>query len=110
MRARRPCHGWLRNHPGQGGPVAVSARDHGLYGVLDRWHAAADAARRGGATPGAGDARLQAYGMGPEGAGRFLAAADPGEFVHARVNLHNREVSIDPIEPPAVARAFTARG
>jgi hypothetical protein len=29
--------------------------------VLDRWHAAADAARHGGATPGAGDARLQAY-------------------------------------------------
>jgi hypothetical protein len=24
--------GWLRNHPGQGGPVAVSARDHGSYG------------------------------------------------------------------------------
>src|SRR5580700_8443023 len=32
MRARRPCQGWLRNHPGQDGPVAVSARDHGSYG------------------------------------------------------------------------------
>jgi hypothetical protein len=29
--------------------------------VLDRWHAAGDAARRGGAAPGAGDARLPAY-------------------------------------------------
>ena len=28
----------------------------------------------------------------------------PGTFVHARVNLHNREVTIDPVEPPAVAR------
>jgi hypothetical protein len=28
----------------------------------------------------------------------------PGTFVHARVNLHNREVSIDAVEPPAVAR------
>ena len=27
----------------------------------------------------------------------------PGTFVHARVNLHNREVAIDPVEPPAVA-------
>ena len=28
----------------------------------------------------------------------------PGTFVHARVNLHNRDVTIDPVEPPAVAR------
>jgi hypothetical protein len=27
----------------------------------------------------------------------------PGTFVHARVNLHNRDVTIDPVEPPAVA-------
>jgi hypothetical protein len=29
----------------------------------------------------------------------------PGTFVHARVNLHNREreLTIDPVEPPAVA-------
>src|SRR5580693_8217898 len=32
MRARRPCQGWLRNHPGPGGPVAVSARDYGSSG------------------------------------------------------------------------------
>ena len=37
----------------------------------------------------------------PAGAWRLLT---PGTFVHARVNLHNREVSIDPVEPPAVAR------
>jgi hypothetical protein len=24
----------------------------------------------------------------------------PGTFVHVRVNLHNREVAIDPAEPP----------
>ena len=28
----------------------------------------------------------------------------PGTFVHARVNLHNREAAIHPAEPPAVAR------
>jgi hypothetical protein len=28
----------------------------------------------------------------------------PGTFVRARVNLHNREVTIHPVEPPAVAR------
>ena len=37
----------------------------------------------------------------PAGAWRLLT---PGTFVHARVNLHNREVTIDPVEPPAVAR------
>lgn len=34
----------------------------------------------------------------------------PGTFVHAQVNLHNREVTIHPVEPPAVARAFTGLG
>jgi hypothetical protein len=34
----------------------------------------------------------------------------PGTFTHVRVNLHNREVTIHPVEPPAVARAFTALG
>jgi hypothetical protein len=38
--------------------------------------------------------------VGPE-SWRRLA---PGTFVHARVNLHNREVTIHPVEPPAVAR------
>ena len=37
----------------------------------------------------------------PAGSWRQLT---PGTFVHARVNLHNREVTIDPVEPPAVAR------
>jgi hypothetical protein len=37
----------------------------------------------------------------PGGSWRLLT---PGTFVHARVNLHNREVSIDLVEPPAVAR------
>ena len=37
----------------------------------------------------------------PAGSWRLLT---PGTFVHARVNLHNREVTIDPVEPPAVAR------
>ena len=37
----------------------------------------------------------------PGGSWRQLT---PGTFVHARVNLHNREVTIDPVEPPAVAR------
>jgi hypothetical protein len=32
----------------------------------------------------------------------------PGTFVHARVNLHNRDVTIDPVEPPAVARPLAA--
>ena len=35
---------------------------------------------------------------------------NPGTFVHARVNLHNREVTIRPVEPPAVARPLTDRG
>jgi hypothetical protein len=30
----------------------------------------------------------------------------PGTFVHARVNLHNREVAIHPVEPRAVARSL----
>ena len=41
----------------------------------------------------------------------------PGTFVHARVNLHNREVIIHPVEPPAMAgqladpgMAFDPRG
>ena len=37
----------------------------------------------------------------PAGSWRLLT---PGTFVHARVNLHNREATIDPVEPPAVAR------
>jgi hypothetical protein len=32
----------------------------------------------------------------------------PGTFVHARVNLHNRDVTIDPVEPPAVAAPLAA--
>ena len=34
----------------------------------------------------------------------------PGTFVHARVNLHNREVSIHPVEPPAMARPLADPG
>jgi hypothetical protein len=34
----------------------------------------------------------------------------PGTFVHAQVNLHNREVSIHPVEPPAVARPLANPG
>jgi hypothetical protein len=37
----------------------------------------------------------------PGGAWRLLK---PGTFVRARVNLYNREVSIHPVEPPAVPR------
>jgi hypothetical protein len=32
----------------------------------------------------------------------------PGTFVHARVNLYNRDVSIHPVEPPAVPRPLAA--
>ena len=32
----------------------------------------------------------------------------PGTFVRARVNLHNRDVSIDPVEPPPVARGWSS--
>jgi hypothetical protein len=39
-----------------------------------------------------------------------VAADAPGTFVHARVNLHNREVSIHPVEPPAVARPLANPG
>ena len=34
----------------------------------------------------------------------------PGTFVHARVNLYNREVTIDPVEPPAMARPLADPG
>ena len=34
----------------------------------------------------------------------------PGTFMHARVNLHNREVSIHPVEPPAVSRPLADPG
>jgi hypothetical protein len=40
----------------------------------------------------------------PAGAWRQMP---PGTLVHARVNLHNREVTIHPVEPPAV---FPAAG
>ena len=32
----------------------------------------------------------------------------PGTFLRARVNLHNRDVTIDPVEPPAVAAPLAA--
>jgi hypothetical protein len=35
---------------------------------------------------------------------------NPGTFVHARVNLHNREVTIHPVEPSAVARPLADPG
>jgi len=41
----------------------------------------------------------------PAGSWRLLT---PGTFVHVRVNLHNRDVTIDPVEPPAVARPLAA--
>ncbi len=34
----------------------------------------------------------------------------PGTFVHARVNLHDRQVSIHPVEPPAMARPLAGPG
>jgi hypothetical protein len=34
----------------------------------------------------------------------------PGTFVHARVNLHDRQVSIHPAEPPALARPLADPG
>jgi hypothetical protein len=34
----------------------------------------------------------------------------PGTFVHARVNLHDRQVSISPVEPPALARPLADPG
>ena len=48
-----------------------------------------------GAAPTAWDLQV------PAASWRLLT---PGTFVHARVNLHNREVSIDAVEPPPVAR------
>ncbi|HLK78509.1 MAG TPA: hypothetical protein VKU77_33275 [Streptosporangiaceae bacterium] len=52
-----------------------------------------------GARPTAWDLKV------PAGAWRLLT---PGTFVHARVNLNNRDVTIDPVEPPAVARPLAA--
>ena len=52
-----------------------------------------------GAGPTAWDLKV------PAGSWRLLT---PGTFVHARVNLHNRDVTIDPVEPPAVARPLAA--
>jgi hypothetical protein len=43
----------------------------------------------------------------PAGSWRLLT---PGTFVHARVNLYNREVTIDPVEPPTVARPLSWSG
>jgi hypothetical protein len=67
--------------------------------------------RRGpGRVPRGGRRRDAAHGVGPQGGGRIVAADAPGTFVHARVNLHNREVSIHPVEPPAVARPLANPG
>ena len=52
-----------------------------------------------GAGPTAWDLKV------PAGSWRLLT---PGTFVHARVNLHNRDVTIDPVEPPAVAAPLAA--
>lgn len=43
----------------------------------------------------------------PAGAWRQMP---PGTLVHARVNLHNREVTIHPVAPPAVARPLADPG
>jgi hypothetical protein len=41
--------------------------------------------------------------LAPAGSWRLLK---PGTFVHARVNLYNRDVSIHPVEPPARTRSL----
>ena len=54
-----------------------------------------------GARPTAWDLRVAAESW------RLLP---PGTFVHARVNLHDRQVSIHPVEPPAMARPLADPG